>query len=136
MPLLRFGGAQIDVWSANFLFGTELEMKGGWALFGLDLERGAGMVWEQLTCNFSVGSGMYAMLCDGMGGWGGEQALAQRWVLSKALQALAASVGQDWNHVGVYKQHSYGAGNFGRARGLGGPRGDYVETAIQQASSC
>lgn len=73
MPLLRFGGAQIDVWSANFLFGTELEMKGGWALFGLDLERGAGMVWEQLTCNFSVGSGMYAMLCDGMGGGDGSR---------------------------------------------------------------
>ena len=62
MPLLRFRVAQIDVWSVNFLFGSEVEIKDQWALFGLDLERGAGMVWEQLTCNFSVGSGMYAML--------------------------------------------------------------------------
>ena len=42
--------------------GSEVEVKGGRALFGLDLERGAGMVWEQLTCNFSVGPGMYAIL--------------------------------------------------------------------------
>lgn len=42
--------------------GSEVDIKGGWALFGLDLERGAGVVWEQLTCNFSVGSGTYAIL--------------------------------------------------------------------------
>lgn len=42
--------------------GSEVEIKGGWALFELDLEGGAGMVWEQLTCNFSVGTGMYAIL--------------------------------------------------------------------------
>lgn len=62
MALLRFRVAQMDVWSANFLFGLEVEIKGGWVLFGLHLERGVGMVWEQLSCNFSVGSGMYAML--------------------------------------------------------------------------
>lgn len=62
MPLLRFRVAQIDVWSVNFLRGSEVEIKDRWALFGLDLERGASMLWEQLTRNFSVGSGMYAML--------------------------------------------------------------------------
>lgn len=62
MPLLRFRGAQIDVWSVNFLLGLEVEIRGGWLLFGLDLERGPGVVWEQLTSNFSVGPGMYAML--------------------------------------------------------------------------
>ena len=55
VALLRFRVAQIDVWSANFLFGSEVEIKGGWALFGLDLERGVGTVWEQLTRHFSVG---------------------------------------------------------------------------------
>lgn len=59
-PHLRFRVAQIDVWSANFLHGSGVEIKGRvgvvWVRFG-------GMVWEQLTCNFSVGSGMYAMLC-------------------------------------------------------------------------
>lgn len=53
---------QIDMWSANFLFGLEVEIKGGRVLFGLHLERGAGMLWELLVCNFSVGSGMCAML--------------------------------------------------------------------------
>lgn len=53
----------MDVWSANFLFGLEVEIKGEWALFGLHLEIGVGMVWQQFTRKFSVGSGMYAMVC-------------------------------------------------------------------------
>lgn len=62
VPLLRFRVAQIDVWSFNFLLGLKVEIRQGWALFGLDLKRGAGMVWEQLTRNFSVGERMFAML--------------------------------------------------------------------------
>lgn len=42
--------------------GSEVEMKGGRAVFGLDLARKGDMVWEQLTRKFSVGSGMYAIL--------------------------------------------------------------------------
>lgn len=65
--LLTFRVAQIDVWSANFLFGSEVEINWGWALFGLDLERAVGMVWEQLMSHFSVGSGCMPC-CDGIGG--------------------------------------------------------------------
>lgn len=44
--------------------GSEVKINGGWALFGLNLERGEGMVWEQLT-QWDQGCMPY---CDGIGG--------------------------------------------------------------------
>lgn len=59
--------AQTGVWSVNFLPGLKVEIRQGWLLFGRDLKAAGSTTWEQLTCNFSVGSGIYAMLRWGQG---------------------------------------------------------------------
>ena len=60
-PLEVYRGPGWCVVCYYILLGLEVDVIGGWALFGLDLEREAGMVWE-LACNFPVGAGMFAML--------------------------------------------------------------------------
>ena len=48
--------------------GSEVEIKGGRAVFGLDLARKGGMVWEQLTLVNSQWDQACMPYCDGIGG--------------------------------------------------------------------